>query len=125
MFNALPLSRGYMTIGFGHVIKAVEDFTSLTEQQALEILRTDVTEAARVVERLIYVPLKQNQFDALASFVFNLGAGALQRSTLRCCINRGEHNQVPRQLLRWVHAGGKILPGLVRRRVAEGAVYGG
>ena len=112
-----------MTIGFGHVIKHGEELTSLTEKQALQLLEADLSHAASAVARLIRVPLSQNKFDALVSFTFNLGAGSLQRSTLRRCVNRQEHGQVPRQFLRWVRAGGKILPGLVRRRVAEGVIY--
>lgn len=56
---------------------------SLNEDEALELLRSDVSKAERVVLRLISVPLTQGQFDALVSFTFNLGSGALQRSTLR------------------------------------------
>ncbi|MFM5394388.1 lysozyme [Aeromonas veronii] len=63
------------------------------------------------------------KFDALVSFTFNLGAGALQRSTLRLKANRGEHESVPAELMKWAWAAGKKLPGLVRRRQAEGACY--
>ena len=73
--------------------------------------------------RLISVPLTVGQFDALVSFTFNLGAGALQRSTLRRKVNLGEHESVPAELMKWVWAAGKRLPGLVRRRQAEGAAY--
>lgn len=75
------------------------------------------------VERLITVPLNQNQFDALTSFTYNCGVGALQNSTLRRVLNQGKYEQVPAQLMRWVHAGGKEWPGLVRRRKAEGALF--
>ena len=67
--------------------------------------------------------LKQEQFDALVSFTFNVGAAALQRSTLRQKINRQEHEYVPKELMRWVYAGGNIMPGLVRRRMAELDLY--
>ena len=73
--------------------------------------------------RLISVPLTGGQFDALVSFTFNLGAGALQRSTLRRKVNRGEHQAVPAELMKWVWAAGKRLPGLVRRRKSEALVY--
>ncbi len=63
--------------------------------------------------------LTQEQFVALTSFTFNLGYAALQRSTLRQKVNRNEHFQVPKELMRWVYSSGKILPGLVRRREAE------
>lgn len=73
--------------------------------------------------RLISVPLTDGQFDALVSFTFNLGAGALQRSTLRLKVNRGEHDGVPAELMKWVWAAGKTLPGLVRRRRLESILY--
>lgn len=65
------------------------------------------------------------RFDALVSFTFNLGGGALQRSTLRRKVNREEHEDVPREFLRWVWAGGRKLRGLVRRREAEALLYQG
>ena len=79
--------------------------------------------AERAVLRLISVPLTQGQFDALVSFTFNLGAGALQRSTLRRTVNREEHADVPAELMKWVWAGGRKLKGLVKRRKAEGLLY--
>ena len=63
------------------------------------------------------------QYDALVSFTFNLGSGALQRSTLRRKVNREEHNDVPAEFVRWVYAGGRKLVGLVRRRNAEAIAY--
>jgi lysozyme len=75
------------------------------------------------VERLVSVPLNQNQFDALVSFTYNCGVGALQNSTLRKVLNQGKYEQVPAQLARWVHAGGVEYAGLVRRRKAEGALF--
>jgi len=69
------------------------------------------------------VPLTDGQFDALVSFTYNLGSGALQRSTLRRVINRKNHQNVPAQLMRWVWAGGRKLRGLVRRREAEARLY--
>ncbi|MBN8542806.1 MAG: lysozyme [Alphaproteobacteria bacterium] len=89
----------------------------------IDALRKDLRVAEQAVMRLIHVPLTQNQFDALVSFTFNLGSGALQRSTLRRKINRGEHEAAAREFSKWVFAGGKRLSGLVRRRQAEGKLY--
>lgn len=117
---------GYPTIGYGHVVLAHEQdqfATSITQAEATELLRKDVRIAERAVLRLISVPLTDGQFDALVSFTFNLGAGALQRSTLRRKVIRGEHESVPAELMKWVWAAGKRLPGLVRRRQAEGDAY--
>lgn len=117
---------GYPTIGYGHVVLAHEQVqfaAGITQAEATELLRKDVRITERAVLRLISVPLTDGQFDALVSFTFNLGAGALQRSTLRRKVNRGEHQAVPAELMKWVWAAGKKLPGLVRRRQAEGVAY--
>jgi len=115
---------GYQTIGYGHVVKPHEDFSAgIDEAQAEELLRQDAAIAEQAVLRLINVPLTDCQFDALVSFTYNLGGGALQRSTLRRKINREEHADVPEQFMRWVWAGGRKLKGLVRRREAEVKLY--
>ena len=115
---------GYPTIGYGHVVKDDEDFSAgIDEAQAEDLLRQDAQIAERAVLRLINVPLTDGQFDSLVSFTYNLGGGALQRSTLRRKINREEHGEVPEQFMRWVWAGGRKLKGLVRRREAEAINY--
>lgn len=115
---------GYPTIGYGHVVKPHEDFSAgIDEARAEELLRQDAQIAERAVLRLINVPLTDGQFDALVSFTYNLGGGALQRSTLRRKINREEHADVPEQFMRWIWAGGRKLKGLVRRRAAETQFY--
>lgn len=117
---------GYPTVGYGHVVLPAERprfAEGITETVAEELLHQDVQIAAAAVARLIRVPLTAGQFDALASFTFNLGAGALQRSTLRAKVNRSEHEEVPNELLKWVWAGGRRQPGLVRRRTNEGLHY--
>ena len=117
---------GYPTIGYGHLITEAnkEQFLDgVDEDEALELLRKDVAVAERAVLRLITVPLTQGQFDALVSFTFNLGSGALQRSTLRQKVNREEHDDVPAEFMKWVWAGGRKLKGLVKRRKAEAAIY--
>ena len=115
---------GYWTVGYGHVIKNPLAYPDpITEDHATQILAADVQITERAVERLITVPLTDGQFDALVSFTFNLGGGALQRSTLRKKVNREEHDDVPDEFLKWVNAGGRKLPGLIRRRQAEATVY--
>lgn len=115
---------GYWTIGYGHVIQNPKDYPySLTRDEALELLAKDVIIAERAVLRLITVPLNTGQFDALVSFTFNLGAGALQRSTLRRKINREDHVDAPAEFRKWVWAGGRKLNGLVKRRKAEALAY--
>jgi GH24 family phage-related lysozyme (muramidase) len=117
---------GYDTIGYGHVVRESERARfadGIAEVEAEELLRADVRAAEAAVLRLITVPLTDGQFDALVSFTFNLGAAALQRSTLRRKVNREEHAGVPAELRRWVWAGGRRLPGLVARRAAEATRY--
>jgi lysozyme len=117
---------GYPTIGYGHVVldEGKDRFAAgIGKEEGEELLRRDVRWAERGVLRLIDVPLTDGQFDALVSFTFNLGSGALQRSTLRRKVNRGEHNEVPGQLMRWVWAGGKRLKGLAIRRAAGAKTY--
>ena len=116
---------GHPTIGYGHLVRADESFEEgVSKEEAEALLRRDTGNAERSVLRLINVSLTDGQFDALVSFTFNLGGGALQRSTLRRKINREEHGEVPVEFRRWVFAGGRRLKGLVRRRAAEAVLYG-
>ena len=119
-------AAGLPTIGYGHLLRDGEHKMfkyGITEPAAQALLAKDVWSAERAVLRLIKVPLTDGQFDALVSFTFNLGGGALQRSTLRRKVNRSEHYEVPEQLMRWVWAGGRKLRGLARRRSAEAGLY--
>ncbi len=125
-FAALPYRcpAGYLTVGYGHLVKNPQAFQQpITEDEATEILVVDIEAAARAVLRLISVPLTDGQFDALVSFTYNLGSGALQRSTLRRKVNREEHEDVPAEFAKWVFAGGRKLKGLIRRRQEEALLY--
>ncbi|MCH2547476.1 MAG: lysozyme [Alphaproteobacteria bacterium] len=119
-------AAGLPTIGYGHLIRKGEHKmfeNGISEAAGEALLIKDVLLAEQAVCRLINVPLTDGQFDALVSFTFNLGGGALQRSTLRRKVNREEHNAVPREFRRWVWAGGRKLRGLIRRRRAEAELY--
>ena len=117
-------SGGWWTIGYGHAISKTEKpYWEVTEEMAEWFLEKDVAKSEGAVDRLIRVSLTQNQFDALVSFTFNLGGGALQRSTLRQKLNRGEYDEIPDEFMKWVRAGGFVLKGLVRRRTAEGRIF--
>lgn len=117
-------AAGYLTIGYGHLLREDESFRKgISQKQAEHLLQQDVRMAETAVQRLIREPLTQSQFDALVSFTFNLGSGALQRSTLRRKVNGGYHAEVPPEFLRWVWAGGRRLRGLIRRRQAEATLY--
>jgi lysozyme len=121
----------HCTIGFGHLVhrgpingNEPADFKSgITRERGLELLREDANEAAEAIERLVKVDLEPHQRDALISFTYNLGTGAFGSSTLLKLLNQGDHDSVPAQLNRWTKASGKVLPGLVTRRRAEGALF--
>lgn len=110
------------TIGYGHTA-GVEPGDIITAEQADALLLEDVIEAERSVNRYISAPLTQHQFDALVSFTFNLGSGNLRTSTLLKKLNAGDYPGAAREFLRWVNAGGKKLPGLLRRREAEKTLF--
>lgn len=125
---------GCQTIGWGHVIKpedGIDCNKSISKEKAQEILNKDLREVDRALSRLIKVPVNQNQYDALASFVFNLGEDKVRDSTLFRKLNNGEYAAVDDQLNRWVYAGGKIMDGpdgksgLVGRRRREGQLFNG
>jgi len=115
------------TIGYGHTTAAgppiVQPGMSITSKQAEEILRSDLGKYEAGVLKLVKVPLTQGQFDALVSFAYNCGRGALGRSTLLKRVNAGRFDAVPAELMKWTKAGGRELAGLVRRRRAEAALW--
>jgi lysozyme len=125
-FRAEPYicSGGERTIGYGHIIRAGDSYNPpISKAQAERLLRIDVAAAEAAVRRLLPVTLTQAQYDALVSFTYNLGAGALQRSTLRQKVLRGHHQAAGQEFLRWVYAGGRKLKGLMKRRQAEAELY--
>lgn len=103
--------------------KGVNKDTLWTKEECEIRLRKELNIYENAIEDLVTVDLNQNMFDALTSFVFNCGVGALKGSTLLKLLNQGKYEQVPAQLMRWVNAGGKRYEGLARRRAAEGALF--
>jgi lysozyme len=112
-------AAGYWTIGYGHLIKPGENFNCISESEATQLLLRDVSSAESCVNSRVKVPLNGNQFSALVDFAYNLGCGALSSSTLLKDVNARRFGEVCGQLKLWVNAGGRVLPGLVRRRDAE------
>lgn len=117
-------SAGYPTIGYGHLILKGEKFQQpLLPEQAQALLVSDVASKVKDVNKHVVVGLHENQFAGLTVFTYNVGAGALVRSTVLKKVNAQQHQEVPAQLNRYVYAGGIKLKGLERRRRAEGLLY--
>ncbi len=118
---------GLYTIGYGHTSAAglpkVVAGMVITKDQADQILASDLGSVETSIERLVKVPLNDNQFDMLGSFTFNCGEGALAGSTLLRKLNAGNYDAVPTELMKWVNSNGQRQPGLVARRAREGAYW--
>lgn len=129
-FSSVPYNDGVgvMTIGYGHALRKMDrHLTKVTEQQATEILKEDISIAVKNVNSLVKVELTQNQFDALVSFAFNVGVGNLKNSTLLKKLNEGDYSGAADEFLRWnkgrVNGVMKEMKGLTRRRVAERTLF--
>ena len=125
-FSATPYKcpAGVWTIGYGSTRKpsgrAVTAKTKpINETEAIEWMVEDLADTEKQVAWLITAPLTENQFSALVSFTYNLGAGNLQSSTLRMKLNREDYDGAIVEFPKWRRAGGKVLAGLVKRRAAE------
>ncbi len=124
---------GHCTIGIGHLVhlgrcngsEPAEFKRGITRQRAFELLQEDARAVVAAVRRHVRVPLAQHQLDALCSWGFNCGTGVFTTSTLVRKLNEGDFAAVPGELNRWVKAGSppRPLPGLVRRRRAEGELF--
>jgi lysozyme len=116
------------TIGIGTTVypdgRKVKRGDKITEDEALDFLRVDLAKFEAEVNRLVKVKLNQNQFDALVSLVYNIGAGAFAKSTLLRRLNAGDYKAAEDEFARWNRAGVNIMPGLVRRRSAEAHLFG-
>ena len=136
---AQPDSGGVPTIGYGHALTLSErrsgkiridgvmfDYRrGLTPAQAHVLLFYEVSRFAEVVSGLVNVPLTQDQFDALTSFCYNVGAHAFAESTLLKRLNQSRYVAVPVQLRRWKYDNGEVVQGLINRRELEIALWQG
>jgi lysozyme len=128
------------TVGVGHVIDPTHATVKYEERRNLpipegwdrvltmdevdRILSQDLGRFERGVVRLCPAAVgRQGVFDALVSFAFNVGLGNLQRSSLRMKTNRGEFDKAAEEFMKWTKAGGRVLPGLVKRRQDEQRLY--
>ena len=120
---AYKCPAGILTIGYGHTGSDVTKGKTITLNEAENLLKKDLKKYESAVNNSVKVPLNQNQFDALVSWTYNVGVGAMANSTLLKKLNAGLYHEVPTQLKRWNKASGKVLSGLVRRREAESALF--
>lgn len=119
---AYRCSAGVWTVGYGHTSGVVPGM-AITKEQAEEFLRQDIAIAENIVNAEC-ANLRQFQFDALVSFVFNVGGGNFRKSTLLKKIKANpDDNSIMDEFLRWVYANGVVLPGLQKRRLAEMRLY--
>ena len=114
---------GVLTIGWGHTGADVHEGMCISQERADELLRGDVALSEQFVAKLVKVPLRQGQFDALVSFTYNIGPGALMHSTLLRQLNMHNYVGAANEFSRWNKSKGKVLAGLVRRRAAERALF--
>ena len=115
-------SVGVWTIGYGHT-KGVEEGQEITQDEAEEMLASELGEYEGYINDMVECDLEQHQFDALVAWVYNLGPTNLRSSTMLKRLNANDLDDVPNQIKRWDKAGGKVLQGLVRRREAEALMF--
>ena len=119
---------GRWTIGYGATWDMEgnpvgPDHPALTKDEGELLLRKEIAHVEKAIRRLIKAELTPNMFSAICSWGFNVGTGAMQRSTLRMKLNRGQYEDAADELPRWKKAGGRTLKGLVRRRASERALF--
>ena len=120
--EAYKCAAGVWTIGYGST-KGVKQGDTISQEDADKLLLHEIKEYETYVNDMVNVDLTQNQFDALVSWVFNLGPANLAASTLLKVLNAKDYEGVPAQIKRWNKAGGKVLQGLIRRREAEALLF--
>lgn len=118
-----PDGKGY-SIGYGHQILPGESFVEPISKEIGELLlESDSAKSEKIVNSSVKVPLKQNQFDALVSFVYNVGANAFKNSSMLRYINSGRNDLAADEFNRWVYYQGSVNKGLVARREKEKKLF--
>jgi lysozyme len=121
-YQAYLCPAGVWTIYAG-ITEGVHEGMVCTDEEGMAMFRKEIAKCEGAVEGLVKVELNQNQFDALVSFAFNVGSGALTKSTLLKKLNKGDFGGAAAEFGKWTKGGGKVLPGLVRRRAAEAELF--
>jgi GH24 family phage-related lysozyme (muramidase) len=113
----------YWTIGYGHYGSDVRENMTISQKEAEQLLVFDLRVFDYAVNSLVKVTLNQNQFDSLVSFAYNCGRENLRTSTLLKKVNQKDFKGAANEFDKWIHAGGKVLNGLIRRRKAEKELF--
>ena len=129
-FSAKPYpdSIGIPTIGYGTIAypngtRVTMNDAPITEAQAEQYLAFEIAQKTKSAAGMITSSVNQNQFDALVSFAYNLGLGALHGSTLLKLVNQARWNEAASEFPKWNHAGGAVVAGLTRRRLAKQKLF--
>jgi lysozyme len=128
VFKPYICPGGVLTIGWGHTNhhgRAFDETAQWTQADCDSAFDEDMEGFAEQVAKLLKVPLKQHQFDALVSFAYNVGIGNLRSSTLLRKLNAGDREGAALEFHRWNRSKGRVLAGLVRRRAAEALLFQG
>jgi lysozyme len=118
-----PITIGFGATGVDALGCPITLDTVWTMQEALDDLSRRLEALQTRIKGFLEVELNQNQLDALTCLAYNIGAYALETSFVVKCCNAGNFDAVPGAILKWSHAGGKEVPGLLRRRQAEAALF--
>lgn len=124
--DAYKDTGGVWTIGYGTIMlngKPVEQGMSITDPEAEVALQADLAWAQTAVNQLVRVPLKQSMYDALVSFVYNVGMNAFSKSTMLRKLNLKDYAGASKEFSRWVYDNGKEIKGLVARRRIEQSMF--
>lgn len=119
----MPTANDRPTVGYGHTGNDVYLGMVITDEEADRLLELDLVHCEDCIERVVDVDLEQEEFDALVSFIFNVGVGAFRSSTLLKLLNLKRYRAAADQLLRWNKQAGVVLNGLTRRRRAERELF--
>lgn len=122
--KAYRCSAGVLTIGYGHT-KGVKEGDEISASEAEQLLVEDLTAISDDLNRLVNIGVTEDQYIALLSLAFNIGATALKKSTLLFHLNHKRYDEAAAEFDKWIYAGGKVSEGLKRRRAAERELFEG
>ena len=112
-------SEKYYTIGYGHYGADVKKNMKITKEKAEELLKNDIKYFEECVNTYVKVPITQSMYNALVSFTYNVGGGAFKKSSLLKYVNKKQFKKASNEFKKWNKCGGKVLNGLVKRRLLE------